>query len=69
MNPSDFTEPDYHISTRSGADNNCVEAAVKVIGTALRDSKDRKGPVLYFKPSSWAGFIRAVKDDEFQPAR
>ncbi|TQS18699.1 DUF397 domain-containing protein [Microbispora hainanensis] len=32
---------------------------------AVRDSKDRTGPVLAFTPSEWSSFIADVKSGEF----
>jgi hypothetical protein len=55
-------------STRSGPDGNsaCVEVAfLGDDGIAVRDSKDRKGPVLSFTPTEWAAFVDGVKDGEF----
>ncbi|MFC0100972.1 DUF397 domain-containing protein [Micromonospora marina] len=51
-------------STRSNGSGNCVEVADGLPGVVgLRDSKDPAGPALAFQPSSWAAFIRAVKDE------
>jgi hypothetical protein len=32
---------------------------------AVRDSKDRSGPVLAFTPAEWEAFTAAVKDGQF----
>jgi uncharacterized protein DUF397 len=32
---------------------------------AVRDSKDRTGPILIFGVSGWAAFIAGVKDGDF----
>jgi len=32
---------------------------------AVRDSKDRRGPVLLFTPGQWRAFTAAVKTGEF----
>ncbi|HCU97657.1 MAG TPA: hypothetical protein DHU96_35085 [Actinobacteria bacterium] len=32
---------------------------------AVRDSKDRGGPVLAFAPEEWQAFTAALKDGEF----
>ncbi|WP_018787136.1 DUF397 domain-containing protein [Micromonospora sp. CNB394] len=51
-------------STRSNGSGDCVEVADGLPGVVgLRDSKDPAGPALAFQPSSWAAFIRAVKDE------
>jgi hypothetical protein len=52
-------------STRSGM-NGCVEMAFIDGGrVAIRDSKDRQGPVLVFTPVEWRAFIGGVNDGEF----
>ena len=33
---------------------------------AVRDSKDRDGPVLRYTPREWRAFIAGVKDGEFE---
>jgi hypothetical protein len=43
----------------------CVEVAFHGGHVALRDSKDRQGPVLVFTPSEWAAFLGGVRDGEF----
>ncbi|MFI7073302.1 DUF397 domain-containing protein [Micromonospora sediminicola] len=51
-------------STRSNGSGNCVEVADGLLGVVgLRDSKDPTGPALTVQPSSWAAFIRAVKNE------
>lgn len=53
-------------STRSGANDTCVEVARLRDGrTALRDSKDPTGPVFVFTPGEWAAFVCGVQDGEF----
>jgi len=54
-------------SSRSDADNNCVEIAdLPDGGRAVRDSKDQgSGPVLVFTASEWSAFIGGAKDGEF----
>jgi hypothetical protein len=36
---------------------------------AVRDSKDRSGPVLRFRPDEWEAFVAGVRDGEFDLAR
>jgi hypothetical protein len=31
----------------------------------IRDSKDREGPVLVFRPHEWEAFLAGVRDGEF----
>lgn len=51
-------------SSLSAQQDNCVEVAVLPGGgRAVRDSKDRNGPMLYFTKSEWRAFISGVKTD------
>ncbi|HEY7177017.1 MAG TPA: DUF397 domain-containing protein, partial [Micromonosporaceae bacterium] len=43
----------------------CVEVAFVDGAIAVRDSKDRTGPVLLYTPDEWEAFIGGVKDGEF----
>jgi len=52
-------------SSRSSANGACVEVARIEDTVAVRDSKDRTGPVLVFGSAEWAAFIAAAKDGEF----
>ncbi|MER5458118.1 DUF397 domain-containing protein [Micromonospora sp. NPDC002389] len=60
----DLTNAVWRKSTRS--DNNggaCVEVADNLPAVvAVRDSKDRQGPVLSFTTRQWIGFVQGVKD-------
>lgn len=55
-------------SSRSGT-NACVEVAVIDGKVAVRDSKDRGGPVLEFTPLEWDAFVGGVRDGEFDLTR
>ena len=47
----------------------CVEVARNLPGAvAVRDSKDREGPVLAFAPADWEAFTAAVRAGEFDLA-
>jgi uncharacterized protein DUF397 len=48
--------------------NGCVEVAVLDDRVALRDSKDRSGPVLLFTPHEWEAFVGGVRGGEFDLA-
>ncbi|MGN9775177.1 DUF397 domain-containing protein [Micromonospora sp. H33] len=49
-------------STRSDDQGNCVEVADNLPGVVLvRDSKDRSGPALTFRPDAWRTFIAATR--------
>ncbi len=52
-------------SSRSGV-NGCVEVAFVDGKVAVRDSKDRHGPVLVFTPAEWEAFVGGVRDGEFE---
>jgi hypothetical protein len=47
-------------SSYSGSEANCVEVAVRD-RVAVRDTKDRTGPVLRFTPAAWREFADCVK--------
>ena len=51
-------------SARSGS-NGCVEIAFLGGQIAVRDSKDRSGPVLTFSPTEWEAFLAGVRHGEF----
>jgi hypothetical protein len=59
---AELTGARWRTSTRSGDNGgNCVEVADNLPGVvAVRDSKDRTGPVLTFAPRSWAAFVRSA---------
>ena len=51
-------------SANGGA--SCVECAkLPDGGMAVRDTKDRSGPVLTFTPAEWEAFTAGVRDGEF----
>ncbi|NGM13833.1 DUF397 domain-containing protein [Verrucosispora sp. WMMA2044] len=58
----------WRTSTRSQT-SNCVEVAPLSHGpaaVALRDSKDRSGPVLLFGRAGWQGFISGASNGQFE---
>jgi Domain of unknown function (DUF397) len=56
-------------SSRSQS-NGCVEIAFLNGQIAVRDSKDRAGPVLRFSHTEWEAFLAGVRSGEFDaPAR
>jgi hypothetical protein len=55
----------WRTSSRSGSNGACVEVAEFDGAVAVRDSRDRTGPVLVFGSAAWAAFIAAAKDGEF----
>ncbi|HZD37102.1 MAG TPA: DUF397 domain-containing protein [Actinomycetes bacterium] len=50
-------------SSYSGS-NGCVEVAFVDGNVAVRDSKNRQGPVLVFTPVEWDAFVTGVRDGE-----
>jgi Domain of unknown function (DUF397) len=63
----DQIEPRWHKSSYSGNGGaDCVEVASNLHGIiAVRDSKDRTGPVLRFTPAEWRAFTAGVRSGEF----
>ena len=61
--------PAWRASTRSGQNGSCVEVARNLLGAvAVRDSKDRGGPVLAIDPEEWQDFTGQVKAGQFDPS-
>jgi hypothetical protein len=54
-------------SSRSNANNSCVEVAFLGGGdVAVRDTKDQgRGPIMVFTPAEWDAFIGGIQDGEF----
>lgn len=49
----------WRTSTHSGG-KACVEVATRRGQVAVRDSKDPRGPVLWFEPDTWRAFVGSV---------
>ena len=62
----ELTAADWRKSSLSFV-NGCVEVAILHDQVAVRDSKDRAGPVLVFTASEWAAFVGGVRGGEFDP--
>jgi Domain of unknown function (DUF397) len=60
----DLSNAKWRKSQRSGV-NGCVEVAFADGRIAVRDSKDRNGPVLMFTPHEWNAFLGGARDGEF----
>ncbi|NLU78773.1 DUF397 domain-containing protein [Micromonospora sp. HNM0581] len=60
MTALDLPRQQWRTSTRSVGNGNCVEVATVGRGVAIRDSKDRHGPVLTFESSAWCAFVASV---------
>lgn len=52
-------------SSRSGPSGTCVETASARDHVAVRDSKDRSGPVLGFSPGAWTRFVEEIKNGTY----
>jgi hypothetical protein len=53
-------------SYSSNGGGNCVEVGTGLPGkVAVRDSKDREGPVLTVSGNAWSEFTEAIKHGEF----
>jgi hypothetical protein len=64
----DLTRAAWHKSSRSSGNGNCVEVAIVDNAVAVRDTKDRNGPVLVFTAAEWSAFVSGAKDGEFDLA-
>lgn len=54
----DLTDVRWRKSSRSSSQANCVEVARVADRTAVRDSKNPDGPVLFFGKVDWSAFAR-----------
>lgn len=54
----------FHKSTHS-LESSCVEVGICTCGVAVRDSKDKEGPVFQFTRSEWQAFLDGVRNGEF----
>lgn len=65
MNRTDLSGTTWRKSTRSNGQAACVEVAVTDPCVAVRDSKNRQGPMLVFCPPEWRAFMHGVRNGEF----
>ena len=66
MGASDLRRAQWRTSTYSANGSTCVEVADNLPGlVAVRDSKDKQGPVLILTGDQWRAFTAAVKTGEF----
>ncbi|MYY08837.1 DUF397 domain-containing protein [Streptomyces sp. SID4919] len=49
-------------SSYSNGDINCVEVRVSLRGVAMRDSKQRSGPVIVTTRRGWSAFVAGLRD-------
>ena len=70
MGIQDLHRADWRISTHSANGSTCVEVARNLPGiVAVRDSKNRQGPVLTFTPGQWRTFITRLGRTAPSPGR
>jgi Domain of unknown function (DUF397) len=60
----DLSNARWRKSSYSG-DNGCVEVAFVGDRVAVRDTKDRDGPVLLFDEQEWVAFLAGARNGEF----
>jgi hypothetical protein len=58
---SDEVVSDWRVSTYTGGQGNCVEVGRSATTIAVRDTKDRAGPVLRFDLAAWRAFTQRLK--------
>lgn len=61
MEPTDLTHLNWHKSSHSGTQENCVEVARTPRSAAVRDSKDPTGTALTFHPQTFAVFLQDLR--------
>jgi Domain of unknown function (DUF397) len=62
---ADFSNATWRKSTHS-ANNGCLEVAFVDSQVAIRDSKDRKGPMLVFSAAEWQAFLAGARESQFE---
>ena len=65
MSGPDLTPGGWRTSSRSAGEWNCVEVGGRGATVAVRDSKDRGGPVLLVDRAGWAAFLGGIRRGEF----
>jgi Domain of unknown function (DUF397) len=61
---SELSDLTWRKSSYSAA-NGCVEVASLGDQIAVRDSKDRSGPLLVFSRMEWEAFLAGARDGQF----
>ena len=65
MATPDLPQIEWRKSTRSSGNGNCLEFAEFSEFVAVRDTKDRTGPMLTFTSAGWRAFVERTKDGAF----
>jgi len=64
MNEIDLSRAEWHKSSYSSQDGNCVEIATNLPGmVAVRDSKAPQGPILVIGHEDWEAITRQLKGE------
>jgi hypothetical protein len=64
MNEIDLSRAEWHKSSYSSQDGNCVEIATNLPGmVAVRDSKDPGGAILVIGHDDWQALTRQIKGE------
>jgi len=62
MTRIDLSRAEWHKSSHSGQNGNCVQVARNLPGVvAIRDSKDPDGPALVMTREQWRSFLSLLK--------
>ena len=62
MTQIDVSRAEWHKSSYSSQDGNCVEVARNLPGlVAIRDSKSPDGPKLLVSPETWQAFLLTLR--------
>ena len=64
MNEIDLSRAEWRKSSYSSQSGNCVEIATNLSGmVAVRDSKNRQGPILVIGHEDWQAITRQIKSE------
>jgi hypothetical protein len=63
-----FPTLNWHKSSYSNSNGQCVEVASTGSGIAVRDSKNPGGPVLAFGAGEWRAFVAGITAGRLDPS-